>query len=90
MEFHFTYRRPLWQYVVMGVALTIALALFVTAGIISPPGRIVFLRFNFWASVVAVTAVTIALSWMRDWVGNLRWFVLLYFFALLALLQAVV
>ncbi len=79
----------MWQYVVMGVALTIALALFVTAGIICR-GADRIPAFQLLGVRGCGDGRNDRAVWMRDWVGNLRWFVLLYFFALLALLQAVV
>lgn len=82
-EFHFTYQRPLWQYILIGVSLLPALVLYVGLGI----------RFGFWIYIsvawfiacALVTAVVYVMGRYFDWRGPTFWIALIYLWGVLAL-----
>jgi len=75
-EFHFTYRRPLSSYILLGLtALPIPVAL-ITAGILFGFGIYIGLWFWILTAVVAILVHVVCLA--RDWHGPWKWIAIGY------------
>lgn len=85
-EFHFSYYRPLWQYVLGGLFLLPALAIFVFVGIAFGPR--VYLSPVWHGSGLLATGVLFVLSHYYDWHGLTFWMTLLYVWAALGFVGA--
>lgn len=83
-EFHFAYRRPLWQYVVLSVAGLIAMVGFAFVGVLYDFRVYVSPR---WYGSATVTAGLLLLQfYLRDRGGPFVWLLVVYVFLVWAIL----
>ncbi len=85
-EFHFSYQRPLWQYVALGVSLLPAWLLYVIAGWMS--GGKVFISPFWYGACVVSTAPVLVCGLLYDWHSPVRWIVIFYLCGILAFLMS--
>ncbi|MBN1490165.1 MAG: hypothetical protein JXA69_09625 [Phycisphaerae bacterium] len=70
-EFHFTYKRPLWSYVAIGLAIFVPLVGFAVVGLVTN-GAVYVDPAYYAVAFVAAVAVQI-LCVVEDWHGPWRW-----------------
>lgn len=83
-EFHFTYRRPLWQYIVLSVASVIAAVGFLLVGVLCDFR--VYVLPHWYVSAVVTAGLLLILFYLHDRGGPFVWLIVVYVFLLWAII----
>jgi len=83
-EFHFTYRRPLWQYIVLSVASVIAAAGVLLVGVLCDFR--VYVSPRWYVSAVVTAGLLLIQFYLHDRGGPFVWLIVVYVFLLWAII----